>query len=232
MGEAKESVKLHLHGMWASPWVRRVEIALKIKGIPYDYFEEDLKNKSQMLLQYNPVKKLVPVLVHHGRPISESLIIMEYIDETWNNSPNLLPLDAHHRATVRFWTHFLDLQIFEKLRDVIKTRDDVEAKKVIKEVQENMGKLEVNVRDLWSCSNGKSMGVLDILIATLLPIVEGVEDAINTKFIDAETFPLTFSWMRSYEKASVVEETIPNHENLVKFLQKLRHYFRKQTVSI
>jgi len=113
MGEAKESVKLH--GMWASPWVRRVEIALKIKGILYNYLEEDLKSKSQMLLQYNPVKKLVPVMVHHGRPIPESLIIIEYIDETWNNSPNILPLDPYLRSIVRFWTNFIDLQVLDSL---------------------------------------------------------------------------------------------------------------------
>ena len=109
MAETKEQVKLH--GMWASPWVRRVTIALKIKGISYEYFEEDLKNKSQLLLKYNPVKKLVPVLVHQGRPIPESLIILEYIDETWTSSPKLLPFDPYQRAKVRFWVNFIDLQV-------------------------------------------------------------------------------------------------------------------------
>lgn len=104
-------IKVKVHGMWASPWVRRVTIALKIKGIPYEYIEEDLKNKSQLLLQYNPVKKLVPVLVHEGRPIPESLIILEYIDEIWNNSPKLFPHDPYQRAEVRFWADFINLQV-------------------------------------------------------------------------------------------------------------------------
>ena len=110
MEAIQETVKLH--GMWASPWVRRVTIALKMKGIPYEYFEEDLKNKSPLLLQYNPVKKLVPVLVHQGRPIAESLIILEYIDETWNNnSPNVFPNDPFQRSIFRFWAQFIDLQV-------------------------------------------------------------------------------------------------------------------------
>ncbi|RVW90487.1 Glutathione S-transferase U6 [Vitis vinifera] len=41
-----EENKVTLYGMWASPFVKRVEIALKIKGIPYEYVEEDLKNKA------------------------------------------------------------------------------------------------------------------------------------------------------------------------------------------
>ena len=106
-----EENKVTLYGMWASPFVRRVKIALKIKGIPYEYVEEDLRNKSQFLLQYNPVHKKVPVLVHNGNPIAESLIILEYINETWKNGPKILPEDPFERAKVRFWADFLQQQV-------------------------------------------------------------------------------------------------------------------------
>uniref|UniRef100_A0A803M164 Glutathione S-transferase n=1 Tax=Chenopodium quinoa TaxID=63459 RepID=A0A803M164_CHEQI len=225
MAETKKEV--NLHGMWASPWVRRVTIALKIKGIPYEYFEEDLKNKSQLLLKYNPVKKLVPVLVHQGRPIPESLIILEYVDETWTNSPKLFPFDPYQRAKVQFWANIIDLQ---KLRDVVKAPNDDEEDKIIKEIQENMNKLEANVKDLYSGGthvNGESMEILDVLMITLLPIINGVEEAISIKFIIPENFPLAFSWMKSSDGLSIVQESAPNHENLVKFLRKLRQIFRR-----
>lgn len=113
MGEKKQEVKLH--GMWASTYSKRVELALRIKGIAYEYIEEDLSNKSQLLLQYNPVHKKVPVLVHNGKPITESNVILEYIDETWKNSPRLLPEDAYGRAKVRFWASFIQQQVREVL---------------------------------------------------------------------------------------------------------------------
>ena len=103
--------QINLHGMWGSTFTKRVELALKLKGIPYEYIEEDLTNKSQLVLKYNPVHKQLPILVHNGKPIIESLIILEYIDETWKNAPRFLPDDSYERAKIRFWASFFNQQV-------------------------------------------------------------------------------------------------------------------------
>jgi len=94
-------------GKWASPFSNRVDLALKLKGVSYKYSEEDLRNKSQDLLRYNPVHKKVPILIHNGNPLAESLVIVEYIDQTWTNNP-LLPQDPYERALAHFWAKTLD----------------------------------------------------------------------------------------------------------------------------
>ena len=99
---------LKLFGSWASSYTQHVHLALRLKGLEFEYVEEDLGNKSDELLRHNPVHKKVPVLVHGGRALPESDIILQYLDDAWPETRPLLPADAFDRALARFWCHFAD----------------------------------------------------------------------------------------------------------------------------
>lgn len=106
---ADSAVKLI--GLWASPLALRLEWALKLKHVDYEFIEEAAPSSSPLILKYNPIHKKIPVLIHNGKPLPESLVILEYIEETWKEKYQLLPKDPHDRATARFWAKFADEKV-------------------------------------------------------------------------------------------------------------------------
>lgn len=85
------------------PYVQRVAIALKEKGIAFERRDIDLNNKPGWFLAVSPLGK-TPVLLVGGKPIFESSVICEYLEDT--SLPRLHPADALQRARHRSWMVF------------------------------------------------------------------------------------------------------------------------------
>lgn len=91
-----------LYGYFRSSAAYRVRIALNLKGLDYDNRFIHLQKNDQLSADYaaiNP-QKLVPALVDGGHVLTQSLAILEYLDET-HPQPALLPADPLGRARVR-----------------------------------------------------------------------------------------------------------------------------------
>ena len=80
----------------------RVRIALALKGLDYDYRSVHLQKNEQLGEVYASVSaaRLVPLLRDGDHLITQSLAIIEYLEET-HPEPPLLPGDAVERARVR-----------------------------------------------------------------------------------------------------------------------------------
>ncbi|MDH3738459.1 MAG: maleylacetoacetate isomerase [Alphaproteobacteria bacterium] len=93
---------MKLYGYWRSLAAFRVRIALNLKGIAYDGESMDLIKGDQFSEAYakiNP-QMVVPALVDGNTVLTQSMAILEYLDEV-HPEPPLLPGDAAGRARVR-----------------------------------------------------------------------------------------------------------------------------------
>jgi maleylacetoacetate isomerase len=95
---------LNLYSYFRSSSSYRVRIALNLKGLPYETIPVHLlrdggEQHQPRFMQRNPAQ-LLPVLEHDQLKLTQSLAIIEYLEET-QPSPSLLPGDAAAKARIR-----------------------------------------------------------------------------------------------------------------------------------
>nr|ABZ80407.1 tau glutathione S-transferase [Casuarina glauca] len=204
--------------MWMSMFGMRVRLALIEKGIQYEYKEEDLMNKSELLLKMNPVYKKIPVFIHNGKPICESLIIVQYIDEVWGDRSPLLPSDPYERAQARFWADFIDKKFHEASKGLwFNKGEELEAAK--KDFFEALKTLEGEL-DHKPYFGGENFGFVDLALITFYNWFY-FYDTIGKFSIEVEC-PKIMQWGRRCLERESVAKTLPDTKKLCEAALELR----------
>ncbi|KAF3516989.1 hypothetical protein DY000_02063893, partial [Brassica cretica] len=210
----EQKSKVILHGMWASTYSKRVELALKLKGISYEYVEEDLKNKTESLIQLNPVHKKIPLLLHDGKPVAESQVILDYIDETWKNSPRLYPEDPYERAQVRFWVSYINQQAFDVMARVLYQKGEA-ATRSVEVARERFRVLEEGLKQHFpnkTIRGNDDVGLLDIIIIASFGVHKALHEAIGVEIIDPVNTPTLYNWIEQLQQLPVIKEVEVPHD--------------------
>lgn len=102
---------MKLYDYWRSSAAYRLRITLNFMGLPYDQVVVDLLNSENLSAENmarNP-QGLVPTLNIDGQELTQSLAIIEYLDET--RQAGLLPSDPLARARVRMISYAIAMEI-------------------------------------------------------------------------------------------------------------------------
>ncbi|CAN7063877.1 hypothetical protein Bca4012_096551 [Brassica carinata] len=203
---------------WPSMFGVRTRIALEEKNIKFDYIEQDLCNKSALLLEMNPVHKKIPVLIHNGKPVCESLIQVEYIDETWPRENPILPSDPYQRAQARFWGSFIDKMLpgLGKLMWGVKGEEQEAGKK---EFVEMLKMLESELGDR-TYFGGETFGYVDIALIGFYGWFDAFEKYGNFS-IEAEC-PKIIAWAKRCVKRDSVAKSLPDSEKVTELVPELK----------
>ena len=207
-------------GAWPSPFVMRPRIALSLKSVDHEFIEETMQPKSELLLKSNPVYKKIPVLIHNDKPVCESLIIVQYIDEAFSSGPSILPSDPYDRAIQRFWAAYIDEKWFPSLQGVGKAQTEEAKAAALEQLKETTSLLE----DAFEkCSKGKpffsgdNIGYLDIALGSYLGWVRVTEKMNNTVLLSQEKTPNLLAWAERFCADDAVKDYMPETEKLMEF---------------
>lgn len=216
------SQDVKLFNFCMSPFGQRVVWALKLKGVDYEYVEEDIFNKSNLLLELNPVYKKVPVLVHAQRPIAESNVILEYIDETWKQNP-LLPRHPYERAHVRFWANFVEQKLLKAAWVAMRTSGD-QQEKALNAAREAVEKIKEEIIKEKKFFGGDNVGYLDIALRWISYWIPVWEEVGSMQIIDPLKFSAITGWVNNFLSHPVIKDNLPPRDKMLVYY----HGRRKQ----
>ncbi|KAI3881536.1 hypothetical protein MKX03_035614 [Papaver bracteatum] len=197
---------------WPSPFGIRVRIALAEKEVKYEYKEEDLRGKSPLLLKMNPVHKKIPVLIHNGKPITESLNIVEYIDRVWNQKSSLLPTDPYQRALARFWADYIDKKVYDGGKKICMSKGE-ELEKAKKDFVDILKVLEGELGEK-PYFGGQQMGFVDVALIPFYSRFYSYETF--GKFSIEEVCPKLVSWGKKCMENESVSKSLPDPEKVTR----------------
>lgn len=208
--------RLHLISFDLCPYVQRSAIALHEKGASFDLDYVDLKAKPDWFLKLSPHGR-VPVLMVDDTPLFESLVILEYLDETL--APRLHPADALERARDRAWfsvADALNMALYQMM--VAADRDRLQQQATA--IRQHFSRLEEQlVGPLW---RGQSLCAMDAVCYPALQRARWFSEL----YPELELFagvPKVDAWERAlHDRPSVVASTVPDIRQ--RFLKALPGY--------
>ncbi|CAI0409372.1 unnamed protein product [Linum tenue] len=212
---------------WGSPFGMRARIALAEKGVKYEYKEEHLLTgkKTPLLLETNPVHKKIPVLIHNGKPISESLVIVQYIEDAWSDTAPLLPADPYGRSQARFWADFVDKKIYDQGKKIWANKAGEVQEAGKKELMESLKLLEGELGEK-PFFGGETIGYVDVALVPFYTWFYSFE-TIGNFSIEAEC-PKLIEWVkRCLERESVSKSLVDPEKvyvDLILVLKKMYGY--------
>lgn len=92
---------MKLIGSLTSPYVRKVRIVLKEKGIPCEFTVANPHDADTPVPQYNPLGKVPVLVLDNKKSLYDSLLIVEYLDGL--KAPTLIPASGDARWDALRW---------------------------------------------------------------------------------------------------------------------------------
>lgn len=211
-------MSLTLYTWQYCPFAQRTRIALAVKGIAHEQFELDITKKPypDWFMKLSPNGK-VPTLVHDGRPLYESEVIAEYVDEVFDG-PKLLPQDAYQRAIVRLLIAYGSEKFLPLLYKLLRNQDEARDEALRAQALEAWRWIDARLREFGTAGRFlfDAPTLAEYSFGPFFQRWRIVEYYRFFEIPDTPEFARIRAWRKACEALDVVRDTAPSTETLIK----------------
>ncbi|RDW83134.1 glutathione transferase omega-1 [Coleophoma crateriformis] len=213
VAEHSKEEDLKLYSAWFCPFVQRVLLVLLEKSIPFQYIEVNPYHKPRSLLDLNP-RGLVPTLEYASKPLYESTVICEFLEEAYPSTKKLRPDDPYTRAKSRIWSDFVTSRIIPAFHRFLQYQSQGDGEEGLTKVREEfLGTLKEFTKEMdpeGPFFFGKDIGMVDLILApwaVRLWVFEEFKGGLKVPE-DEQVWKRWAKWLNAIkERPSVVETT-------------------------
>ncbi|KAL3654171.1 hypothetical protein CASFOL_003852 [Castilleja foliolosa] len=220
---AKSGVKVL--GSWASPYANKVQIALNLKSIDYEFIQEDVSNKSQLLLESNPFTRKSLFLSMMGSPYASpsSLFNTSTMFGLQTGLPFSLLILMNVPRPV-FGPRTLVTRLYSSTRALFFcVVNGEEGEKTTIPLEEVYQVLDVLENAFIKCSKGQKffggdkIGYVDIEFGSCLSWINIIAKMGNFSLIGESNTPNLFKWAQDFCCADAVKVVLPETDKLMEY---------------
>jgi len=180
---------LELYHFDRSSAARKVRIALAEKGLQWEshVLDTSVDRREQLAPEYlaiNP-RGVVPTLIHDGRVVCESQVILEYLEDVYPE-PALRPADPYWRAQMRLWTKRADEGLHSQSRVLamciyMRRLNEKAGSQAVEKYYEQMRDTERRKNDRINIEQGLDSPLLPDAVAYFKATLHEMEEALATR---------------------------------------------------
>ena len=229
--------------------MQRAWTVLEEKKIPYQYVEVNPYHKPESLLKLNPrgyashqhyillyltniMFGLVPTLQYDNKPLYESTVICEFLDDAYpDHGPKLLPSDPYQRAINRIWTDFVTSRIipsFHRFLQFQPGQSQTPIDKLRTEFLDNLKQFANAMEEAGPFFFGEEPSLVDFVMApwaVRLWVFDHYKGGLGAPLDgeggkDNKTWSRWNKWLGAIEARSSVKETTSEREKYLSIYQK------------
>lgn len=106
-----------------------------------------------------------------------------------------------------------------------------EHKKAAKEAKELLKMLEEQALGEKKYFGGEEIGIVDLAMGWMAASFGVIEEIVDAKILDAESFPRLHAWIHNFRAHPVIKNNLPDHDRLFVSYSKKREMFLASTTT-